>query len=207
MATTNVTVANQALRLLRATPVVSTFNDGSAAGNILLDMYDDHIKALFSMYPWTFATKKALLVADATSPVNEYKYSHEIPAEAMLVWAVFNSSLVGARPVVDYDMYGSETERFIFSNYPTLYADYTIDRAEAVWPYYFVQFAVHSLAAHIAMPVTGNMELADYWYRKAYGSANANGKGGFYGIATSTDSKQKRNEYIISSPLTEARFS
>jgi len=41
----------------------------------------------------------------------------------------------------------------------------------------------------------------------AYGSGNGNRKGGLFGIAAGMESKQKRNEYIVSSPFTNARFS
>lgn len=170
-------------------------------------MYEDHIKHLLSIYPWTFATKKRQLNQDTTDPINEYTYAHIIPAEALLIWAVFNSDDVGVLPVRDYDIYGTDSSRRIFSNHETLYADYTIYPSESIWPAYFSQFAIHSLAAHVAIPVTGNADIASFWEQKAYGSLNSNRKGGLFGVAASMDSKQKRNEYVVSSPLTEARFS
>jgi hypothetical protein len=51
------------------------------------------------------------------------------------------------------------------------------------------------------------LQLADYYRNIAYGSQQGNSKGGLLGLAMSTDSKQKRNEYIFSDPLTNARFS
>jgi hypothetical protein len=205
MTVTDVQIASQALTLLRA-DTVTTFSGTQNESVIMTQLYADHIKGLFNLYPWTFATKKALLVA-STTPTNEYAYSHIIPTEAMLLWAVFNSSQVGAQPIRDYDIYTASDGRRIYSNYSTLYADYTIDVDETYWPPYFLQFAIHSLAAVVALPVTGNADLAQYYSQIAYGSANANRKGGLFGIATSIDSKQKRNEFVISSPITEARFS
>lgn len=202
----NVTVASQALLLLRA-DTISSFADDSNEAEILAVMYEEHIKSLLSIYPWTFATKKRQLSQDSTGPINEYTYSHIIPAEALLIWALFNSDEVGVQPVRDYDIYGTDSSRRIFSNYDTLYADYIIYPDENVWPAYFMQFAIHSLAAYLAIPVTGNSDLAAHYNQVAYGSANANRKGGLFGVAASTDAKQKRNEYVISSPLTEARFS
>lgn len=204
--TTDVSVASQALLLLRA-DTISSFADDSNEAEIMTEMYSEHINYLLSIYPWTFATKKRMLSQDTTDPINEYTYSHIIPAEALLIWALFNSDQVGALPVRDYDIYGTDSARRIFSNYSTLYADYTIYPDESMWPPYFTQFAIHSLASHVAMPVTGNNDLSELYHAKAYGSGNANMKGGLFGIAVATDSKQKRNEYIFSSPIVEARFS
>lgn len=204
--TTNISIASQALLLLRA-DTISSFSDDSNEAEIMNVIYDDHIKHLLSIHPWTFATKKRQLNQDSTAPIGEYTYSHIIPSEALLIWALFNNDDVGSFPVQDYDIYTADSGRRIFSNYDTLYADYVIYPDENIWPPYFSQFAIYSLAAYAAIPVTGNADLATLYTQKAYGSANANLKGGLFGVAVSTDSKQKRNEYIISSPLTEARFS
>lgn len=204
--TTSISIASQALLLLRAN-TINSFSDETNEAEVSSVLYEDHVKNLLSLHPWTFATKKRQLSQDTTAPINEYTYSHIIPAEVILLWAVFNSDQVGANPVTDYDIYGTDTSRRIFSNYSTLYADYVIYPDENVWPAYFVEFAVNSLAAKLAIPVTGNADLAAYYNTQAYGTANANRKGGLFGVAAATDSKQKRNEFIISSPLTEARFS
>ncbi len=203
---TNIDIASQALLLLRAETIAS-FSESSNESQVMNLMYEQHIKHLLSIYPWTFATKKRQLTLDTVAPINEYRYSHIIPAEALLVWAVFNSSSVGANPVNDFDIYGTDSSRRIFSNHETLWADYVIYPNETVWPAYFAQLAITSLAAYTAVPITGNADFARMYEQQAYGSLNSNGKGGLFGVATSTDSKQKRNEFIIDSPITNARFS
>ena len=204
---TNVSVASQALLLLRANPI-SSFSEDSNEAEICNVMYESHIKQLLAIYPWTFATRKRQLNQDSTAPINEYTYSHILPAESMLLWALFQSDDVGVLPVKDYDIYADTTGalRRVYSNYSTLYADYTIYISENNWPPYFEQFAIHSLAAHLAIPVTGNSDLYKLYSDIAYGTPSANRKGGLYGVAAVTDSKQKRNEYVVSSPLVEARF-
>lgn len=205
--TTDIEIASQALTLLRAN-TISSFSEDTNESQICDLLYTQHIQHILSIYPWTFATKKRQLSQDTTDPIGEYTYSHIIPSEALLIWAVFNTDSVGARPVNDYDIYSDgASARRIFSNYSTLYADYVIYPDENAWPAYFVQFAIVSLAARLAIPVTGNADLATWYEKEAYGSAAANKKGGLFGVATATDSKQKRNEFIFSSPITEARFS
>ena len=201
---TDISTASQALLLLRAN-TIGSFSETSNEAEICNVMYAEHIRQLLGIYPWTFATKKAQLNQDSTAPIGEYTYSHIVPAEALLVWALFTSDDIGSNPVNDYDIYGDTTGalRRVYSNHETLYADYTIYIPENNWPAYFAQFAIYSLAGYLAIPVTGNAELADYYTKRAYG---ASGKGGLFSVAASTDAKQKRNEYIISSPLVDARF-
>lgn len=204
---TNISNASQSLLLLRA-DTISSFTEGTNEADICNTMYDQHVKHVLSIYPWTFATKKRQLTRDSTAPIGEYTYSHIIPAETLLVWALFDNNNVGSSPVRDYDIYSDgAAARRIFSNYATLYADYTFYPDEAAWPAYFTEFFINSFASIIAIPVSGNAELAEYYKQKAYGSGNSNMKGGLFGIAAATDSKQKRNEFIVSSPITEARFS
>ena len=203
--TTNISIASQSLLLLRAN-TISSFSEDSNEAEICNEMYDEHIKHLLSIFPWTFATKKRQLNQDSTDPLNEYTYSHIIPAEALLIWALFDTDDIGGLPVRDYDIYTDDSGRRVYSNHSTLYADYTVYPDENIWPPYFAQFAIYSFASYIAIPVTGNAELAQYYKEQAYGSANANRKGGMFGVAASTDSKQKRNEVIVSSPIIEARF-
>lgn len=204
--TTSVSIASQALSLLRAN-TISSFSDETNEAEICNQLYDQHIKYLLSVFPWTFATKKRQLSQDSTDPVNEYTYSHIIPSEALLIWALFNSDNVGATPVQDYDIYGTDTARRIFSNYESLYADYTFYPNESQWPHYFAELAAVSFASKIAIPVTGNADLAKLYEEQANGGPSSNYKGGLFGIASGTESKQKRNEIITSSPFTSARFS
>jgi hypothetical protein len=202
---TDISNASQSMLLLRAN-TISSFSEDSNEAEVCATMYEQHIKHVLSIYPWTFATKKRQLTRDSVAPIGEYTYSHVIPAEALLIWAVFNSANVGSNPVRDYDIYsdGSSARR-IFSNHETLYADYVIYPDENAWPPYFTEFFINSFASVTAIPVTGNSELAEYYKQKAYGSSNM--KGGLFGVAAAMDSKQKRNEYVVSSPITEARFS
>jgi hypothetical protein len=201
---TDVSICSQAMVLLRAEPIASLSDDQNEA-QILNTIYPDFARWILGMYPWSFATKKRQLNQDVVAPIAEYKYSHIIPSEALMLWAVFPNA--GANPIRDYDIYGVEGGRRIYSNHPALFADYTVYTAEPNWPPYFVQFAIAALAGYSAVAITGSQALAEQYNRQAFGSVNSNGKGGLFSTAAGIDSKQKRNEYIRSSPLTEARFS
>lgn len=206
MAADNIAICNQALYLLRADRISALASTGSNETIVCNEFYADFVNDILTRYPWSFATKKALLTA-TTAPLTEYKYAHTYPTEALRLWSLFPSASVGANPVSDYDIFSPTTGRVIISNNSTLYADYTLYRTEVNWPAYFVIFATKALAARIAMPITDKPELAEFWKKEAFGSPSDNELGGAFGVACRLDAQQKPGETIISSPLIEARFS
>ena len=66
-------IASQALSLLGANTILS-FDEGTNEANIINDHYDQFIRNMFSLYPWSFATKKVTLEQYTTDPLNEYKF-------------------------------------------------------------------------------------------------------------------------------------
>jgi len=205
MTITSLEICSQALSLLRAN-VISSFDDGSNEADICSTHYEQFAEDILPRYPGSFATKKARLNRDTNTPVNEYRYAYIVPSECLRLWAIFDNSSVGAKPVADYDIQTIDGGRRILCNHESLWADYTVYTIEANWPAYFRQFASMAFAALIALPVTDKPEMADYWHRIAWGASNENELGGKFGIAKMVDSQQKPPEEIISSPLIEARF-
>lgn len=205
MADSREDIASQATGLLRASSV-SSFDEGTNEADIMSLFYGDFVLDILTRYPWSFATKKRLLNQDSTEPLNEYQYAHIIPGEALRIWALYDSDAIGAKPITKYDISGTDAGRRINSNYSTLYGEYTIYTDEASWPGYFVQFAIHALAALTAIPITDQPDLAARMQGLAWGAPNENELGGKYGIACKIDAMQKPGEQINSSPLVEARF-
>jgi hypothetical protein len=206
MADSREDIASQALGLLRAASV-SDFDEGTNEADICSLFYADWVLDVLTRYPWSFCTKKRLLNRDSTAPVNEFTYSYILPAEALRVWAIYNSADVGAKPTANYDIQGPEGQRRVFTNETTVYAEYTIYAAEENWPGYFIHFAIHAFAALIAKPVTDQDDIQSKYQALAWGAGNENEQGGKFGVACKIDAMQKPGENIQSSPLIEARFS
>lgn len=200
--TTDIDIINQALTLLRANTITS-LNDGSEEADIATIYYDDFKKDIFSRYPWSFAKKKAALTVDGTDPVNEWDYSHQIPTDMERLIAIYNSSAVGAKPMKAWKRHG----QYIHSDEATLYAQYIFEVDEADWPGYFKQYAIHALAALLAIPVTDDEQVAAYWRRQAYGLDEENERGGKFGVAASADAQADTPEEINMPDLVAARFS
>lgn len=206
MADSREDIASQSLGLLRADSVAD-FDEGTNEADICSLFYADWVLDVLTRYPWSFATKKRRLNQDSTAPVNEYQYSYILPGEALRVWAVYDTDAVGAQPLKDYDIAHNDGGRRIYTNASQLWAEYTIYAAEAIWPGYFVHFAIHAFAALIARPVTDKDDIQSKYQILAWGQPNENEQGGKYGVACKIDAMQKPGEHIQSSPLTEARFS
>lgn len=206
MADSKEDIVSQGYGLLRADSVAD-FQEGSNEADIAELFYDDFAKDILTRYPWSFATKKRQINQSSTPPLNGYQYSHILPNEAQRLWALYPDNNVGSRAIADYDILGEEGGRRIHSNYPTLYAEYTIHIDESDWPAYFVHFAIHAWAALTAAPVTDQIDLQSKYQVLAWGQPNENELGGKFGVACKIDAMQKPGEVIASSPLIEARFS
>lgn len=206
MADSREDIASQGFGLLRADSVAD-FNEGTNEADIATLFYPDFVLDILTRYMWSFATKKRRLNQDSTGPVNEFQYSHILPGEAQRVWAIYNSDAVGAVPIKQYDIAHADGGRRVYSNCAELWAEYTIYASEAVWPGYFVHFAIHAWAALTAMTVTDQPDVAAKYQVLAWGQPNENEQGGKFGVACKIDAMQKPGEQIQSSPLVEARFS
>ena len=208
MVSSDVDFCSQALRLCRAGAITSlnTTTDTSNEAEICALFYDDFVEDILTRYPWTFALKKAALVA-TTTPVNEWQYAHTYPSEALRLWALYPSSSAGVTPINHYDVSGQPGTRVVNSNYETLYAEYTTDVSEANWPGYFSHFAIYAFASLIALPVTDDTELAERLRIAAYGGQNEGERGGKFATATGVDAQQQPANVVNNSPLIQARFS
>lgn len=206
MGTTSIRLASQALGLVRER-AISSFSDGTNQAEIMQLYYTDFAEDVLTRYPWSFATKKRRFNQDSEPPLNEYRYSHIVPAEALRIWTVFESNHVGAPPLNEYDIQSVNGQRRIYSNYQDLYVDYTVYTDESNWTASFINFAMYALAAHIAIPVTDDDALAARMQTIAYGSPAENEKGGKFSVAVTIDAAQKPNKPIQSDPFNQARFS
>jgi hypothetical protein len=205
MASSDIDIASQAMGLLRAN-TISSFDEGTNEADIAKLYYSDFVQDILTRHPWSFATKKRRL-NQTDSPLNEWRYAHIIPAEALRVWAVYPSDKVGAKPINNYDIQAPDGKRVIMSNYPNLWLEFTVYTAETNWPGYFTAFAIPAFAALTAVPVTDDENLHTKWQTVAYGNPSDGEKGGKFASAAAIDMLQKPPEEILQSPFIDARFS
>lgn len=200
MATPKVELVNQALRLI-GSEAITSFDEQSDLAETCSSLFDDTINALQSSYPWRFTLEKQQLSRLLDPPINEWTYAHALMPGQLLLRQLFPSAQVGARPVTEYEVFGTR----VFSHQPTLWADYQVARDPATWPAYFRNLARHALAAVLAIPVAESAERADYYDRKAFGSPSEGRTGGLMGEARRLDAQQQPPQMVDNFPLIAAR--
>ena len=205
MVSSDVDIASQALGLLRAN-TISSFDDGSNEADIAKIYYPDFAQDILTRYAWNFALKKRQF-NQTTAPVNEWRYAHIVPAEALRLWALYPTSSVGTMPINSFSLGGQDGGRQVHSNNSTIYGEYTVYTAESNWPGYFTHFAIFAFAALLAIPVTDDDALAQQMHTLAWGPPSDGEKGGKFSVASSIDAQQQPPEIIVDSPFVRARFS
>ncbi len=202
MGATKVNIASQALGLLRANPI-SSFTEGTNEADIVDLYYNTFVLDIFSRHPWSFALRKVQATRDTTTPVNEFKYRYHKPSGMLKIYKVYNTNSVGVAPIPSgWDLIGD----YIYTSQEEIYVEgaYYID--EGSWPGFFITYAVHALAAYIALPISDDEGLAATMQALAYGSPAQGERGGKFQVAAGVDARQQPPEEIHSFDIISARF-
>jgi hypothetical protein len=117
-------------------------------------------------------------------------------------FAVFSSSAVGARPILEYDIQAGR----LLAGATELWLDYQYNADEADMPAHFVQLLVFVLASIFAEPVTEVTSKSAYWHEIAYGNPSDNMRGGYFRTAVGIDGRGHPNQAINSDELINVRF-
>jgi len=203
MPVTKVEIANRALTKIRAQPL-TTFQDGTAQADVVDQVYDSFAQNILTIGNWHFATKKQQLSQSTTTPINQWSYIYNLPADFLKLITVWDSSGTHILSVNEFELY---EERNLYSNLDGLWIDYLYYINESYWPPHFVEFAITALAAELAMPITGDANMTQLYYAQAYGSPADNGQGGLYAKSAQQDAMQNPNEMFKLDYLTGSRFS
>lgn len=78
--TTDVGIANTALRRLKANTITS-FTEGTKSANCVNDLYDSVRDELLRAHNWNFATKREKLAQSATAPAFGYDNAYSMPSD------------------------------------------------------------------------------------------------------------------------------
>lgn len=178
-----VQIWNLALGHLGQAPV-SSDSEQTVQALALSRVWDIARQNAFSVHPWSFATVIAELTELASfTPPDNWLYGYQYPSSARRVWKVYNAASFGAyqAPVNDPPIYplpdikkylrtGSEfravydptlNTRVILTNVEDALAEYTHDISDTtIWDPTFVEYMGFYLASLVAMPLTGDHQMA-----------------------------------------------
>lgn len=185
MANSDVDICSQSLALLGVPPINSLADedDNSVTCNLI---YPATKKALLSEHAWRFNMQKEQLARLVVTPDNEWTYAYQLPSDMLSqVFALFESGDVGAPVAKNWERFGN----MVFTNYETIWIDYQVEVAEVNFPPYFEQFIVYEMTWKLADSVTEQEEKAAQWRQVARGTADDDGRGGYFATARNLDAK------------------
>ena len=189
---TGISICSDALILLGA-KAISSFNDGTDESNTCDRLYPDVRDSLLTQYPWSFTLKKAKLARLLTTPTSVWKYEYQLPGDRLSnIRSVRDSANPNSNLEKDWEIQGDK----LLTNLQTVYVDYQYQTPEYAMPQYFVQLLKYMMAWHLAMPITEQIDRAQYWQSVAVGSANDNGRGGYFRTAANIDGQGQATPVI-----------
>lgn len=199
---TSLSICSDALIMLGARPI-SSFNDGTDEANIADRLYPDIRDQILMTYPWSFSFKKEQLAQLVTTPTNEFKYEYALPGDRLgSPRKIFNTASVGAYPIQGYKIMGEK----VLTNETTIYAEYQYQTPEYAMPQYFVQLLKYVMAWHFALPITDQVDKAQYWQSVAVGTPGENGRGGYMRTSINIDGQNNPVQSIEDYSLIAVRY-
>ena len=140
---TDISMCSNAL-LLIGHGTISSFTEGGAGALVASNLYQSSYENLLSLHRWRFASGKVTLSRLTATPINDFSYAYQLPADYMIANRVI--------PQSDYEIFGDK----IYSDQQSLALDYIFKPAETALPAYFVKLMEVYLASQFAVPVTDN---------------------------------------------------
>lgn len=153
MATTNVSVCNQALSMIGAKSIIS-FDENTENARRCASLYDATRKALLRMHPWSFAKRRVQLAPISTYPSFGYQNAFPLPKDFLRVYDTGE---------FEYEIEG----RHILANTSLINLVYVADEQnEDMWDSLFSECMALYLVNKLAKPITGSNAEGDSAWQK-----------------------------------------
>jgi hypothetical protein len=199
---TAVTICSDALMLLGAKSI-SSFNEGTDSANVADRLYPDIRDSTLSIFPWSFAFKKAQLARLLTTPTSEWRYQFQMPGDRLgNPRQVFLNNNINPTSFKEFEIQGD----LLLTNEETIFIDYPFQAEEFAMPKYFVQLLKYICAWHFAFPITEQENKTVYWQTIAIGTPSENGRGGYMRTAMQNDAAGNPSKTIEEFILIDSRF-
>lgn len=163
--TSSTDICNLALDLLSAGTISDVENPSSATEEFMARWYEQTRRRLLREHPWNFATRRAVLAADATAPPFGYTTQFSVPADFIRLLYVVQNSSVDAEIPANSDYYKLEGGKILTSGEITdngaLRIKYIYDmKSVSAFDPMFIEVLAYDLAIAIAFKVKeGNTDL------------------------------------------------
>lgn len=149
-----VTICNQALKLVSQPPILALSDETPTANDCAL-FYQEELEILLQKHPWTFATERQSLALEKDKPAFGFAYAFAKPVEWVRV--------LGCYDAAGYDLASHEYKvegNQVLSDRTTMYArGITSSVSPQSMPPLFRESLSYSIAARLAVSLMQNMEL------------------------------------------------
>lgn len=212
---TDVVIINRALARIGSKPIMALDEDTSLARQAVAVYYDVR-DALLGKYPWEFAKKTFKLDELAEIPSNGFDAEHRWGNGFRFAFAMPGNRLSNPRKILTRPGSGADyplrkfllEEGRVYADVRPLWATFTVAAAPAIWTPAFRLAAITLVAAHLAVPVTHDRQLANDLREEAEGSPDTAGLGGLVGkaIAAEVSGQPGPPPLMITDDLTTAHM-
>ncbi len=159
MALSDIALCARALVKIGAAPITS-FSDGSAEAEIANALFGPVRDSMLSSYPWGFASGQVALNLLEESPLADYAYAFQLPADFL---RGLSAGVGGRGRGLSYRIMRGQ----LHANSNAVVLTYIFRPEEEEFPPYFDQALIARLAAEFTIPVTENTSRAEAYYRLA----------------------------------------
>lgn len=167
---TQVEIINLALGHIAQAPITLT-TDASVQAQAAMRIWDTARKEALRGHDWSFGTVVTALTANTTYATistsglyaGDYIYCYDYPANCLAMWHVYNESLKDKSVGEDFrELYDPvNSAKVIVTNTADALGEYTFDVTDpSFYDANFVTVLSYRLAAELAMPLTGDPQLA-----------------------------------------------
>lgn len=159
MAITDIDICARALILIGASPITS-FDDGTTESTVAANLYEDTVRDMLSRHRWRFASGQAQLSRLVDAPDARWDAAYQLPADLLILHSVTVTD-----DQIAYDRYQDK----IYCNATSedvVFADYTFQANEDLWPPHFVTAVQYQLASIFAYSVAAQEGLSDMFEKR-----------------------------------------
>lgn len=153
---TKLEICSKALVLLGAEPLQS-FYDKSLSATLCKEMFPIIYSSCLSDKSWHFAERSIILSKNVSTPLYNFKYSFQLPADFIRLSAI--SVAEHRQTYTDFKLEGNS----LYSNCDALYLTYIAEVPTEDLPSFFIEYLIYSLCGSIVMSLYEDVQKVGYF--------------------------------------------
>lgn len=150
----SISLCSKALLKIGASSITS-FEEGTAEGEVAANLYPYIRDGLLSSYPWSFAVSQIQLGRLETAPIADYQYAYLLPSDFLRIISAGNQ---GRGQGIEYRI----VEDKLHTDMPSVNLTYIYRPDESIFPAYFCEALINKLAFEFCIPLTESSTRAEF---------------------------------------------